>query len=77
MWAWKYFSVIHIIQIPEYMNVMEASLYITSATMYPNENYGYGPDYDYTDTVTWNVHCVEMTGTSIFLSFPLLFLFIS
>ena len=59
-YSWKEFSFIHIIMIPEYMNMIEASLYITSASMYNEENAYYYT----TDPVTLDVHYIEMTGTS-------------
>jgi len=61
LWSWKYFSWIHIIMIPEYLNMVEASLYITSASMYNDEN----PYYYTTDLVTLNVHRIELTAALV------------
>eukprot|EP01087_Luapelamoeba_hula_P011171 TRINITY_DN3006_c0_g1_i1.p1 TRINITY_DN3006_c0_g1~~TRINITY_DN3006_c0_g1_i1.p1 ORF type:complete len:354 (+),score=60.98 TRINITY_DN3006_c0_g1_i1:70-1131(+) len=60
MWAWKYFSYVHIIMIPEYLNVVEACLYIGSATLYPKE------DTDtYADKYTNRVHNIETAAAVI------------
>ena len=67
MWAWKYFSWFHIIMIPEYLNMVEASLYIVSASMYNDESYYYYA----TDLVTLNVHRIELAGNNSLSSLSL------
>jgi len=63
--GWCY-SPFHWIMIPEYLNVIGASLYLASASMYQNELVT-GPG-AFLDPVTMNVHKIELAGAVVQLA---------
>jgi len=64
IWVWIHegFSITSVIMIPEFLNIMEASLYISSSTYYPLETYEWVSVYPtFNGTVNYNSDNVNYT----------------
>jgi len=67
IWVWKTegYPICHKIIIPEFLNVIEASLYMCTALMYSHEHFDGGEQNAATDPVLRDVQRIEMVASSV------------